>query len=229
MVNDPAINSDCLAYILKHDSFYGPSPIDIVEMGCSIMLDGVRVEITQESNIEKIPWAKNKVEYVIDTTGENSTCQKASKFLTGGSEKSYRDRLLQCANFHFRSKPMLLRVRHESCIRWYSLYERTHALLRVIHEHYCIEQAMSRVMRPLTNSDNILDGTKGLCCRGTRAILNAFTPCVPFTTPNFVNKIMPELEGKNESTALRNFRTNCRCCQFDYEVGKRGNLRSIEV
>nr|CAI5849280.1 unnamed protein product [Callosobruchus analis] len=203
MVNDPAINSDCLAYILKHDSFYGPSSIDIVEMGCSIMLDGVRVEITQESKIEKIPWAKNKVEYVIDTTGANSTCQTASKFLTGGVKRVI---VTGCSNvpiFIFGVNQCCYELDMKVVSAGTPCMNALMPLLRIIHEHFCIEQAMSRVMRPLTTSDNILDGTTGLCCRGTRAALNAFTPCISFTTPDFVNKIMPELEGKNQSTALR--------------------------
>ncbi|CAH1956752.1 unnamed protein product [Acanthoscelides obtectus] len=203
MVNDPAINPDCLAYAVKHDSFYGKSSIDIVEMGCSLMLNGVRVEITQEPNIEKIPWAKNKVDYIIDTTGQNSNCQNASKFLVGGVKRVIVTGCSSVPIFIFGVNQTCYELDMKVVSAGTPCMNALLPLLKILHEHFSIEQAMSRVIRPVTNSDNILDGTTGLSCRGTRSILNTFTPIVPFTTPDFVNRIIPELEGKNASTAIR--------------------------
>lgn len=40
MVNDPQTDPECVGYLLKKDSSYGTSNIEVVNLGSALMVDG---------------------------------------------------------------------------------------------------------------------------------------------------------------------------------------------
>ncbi|CAG9813425.1 unnamed protein product [Phaedon cochleariae] len=204
MVNDPNVKPDCFGYLLKNDSLYGKSHMEIVEMGSCLMIDSQRVEITSESKIEKIPWQKCKVDYVIDTTGQNQNCNKASAFLTEGIKKVI---VTGCSNV-----PIFIVGINHACfdVNMKTVSAASPSLnavmpvLRVLHENFQIQQAMVTEIQPLTNSDKILDDAYGATsCRSSRSSLTSFSPTQSSSGQEFVNRVMPELEGKTASAAIK--------------------------
>ncbi|XP_074037929.1 glyceraldehyde-3-phosphate dehydrogenase [Leptinotarsa decemlineata] len=204
MINDPHLTTESMAYLLKNDSLYGKFKSEVVEMGSSIMVDGQRVEVTSENKIEQIPWKKCNVEYVIDTTGQNANCNKASMFLTEGIKRVI---VSGCSNvpifivgvnhacFELNMKTVSASTPSLNCVM---------PLLKVLHENFEIQEAIVTTLEPLNNHDKILDeGYGAISSRSSRSCLNSFFPIVSTSSQKFVDRIMPELEKKTESTAIK--------------------------
>lgn len=63
---------------------------------------------------------------------------------------------------------------------------------------------MATIIKPLTNSNHILDGNpSGGSCRSGRSAIMNFTPTGTATKAKALSKILPELAGKLDATALR--------------------------
>ncbi|XP_018565854.1 glyceraldehyde-3-phosphate dehydrogenase-like [Anoplophora glabripennis] len=203
MINDAELPTKCVGYLIRNDTYYGKFAGDIVEMDDSISVDGLRIEISREPNPEKIQWSKNGVEYIIDTTGKNTTCNLASKFLRAGVKRVI---VTGCSNV-----PMFIVGVNHACFtkEMKSISAATPSMnclavmMKVLHENFEIEEAMATAFHPLNSSDKILDDPGPSNCRSSRSAIMSFSPTDATTKKEVVDKIMPELEGKTESAAIK--------------------------
>lgn len=62
---------------------------------------------------------------------------------------------------------------------------------------------MATTIHPLCNSDKILDDKLGSDCREGRSALINFMPVRSAASGRYVARIMPELEGKVQSSAVK--------------------------
>lgn len=62
---------------------------------------------------------------------------------------------------------------------------------------------MATAFHPLDSSDKILDDPGPANCRANRSAVMSFAPTEATTKRKFVDKIMPELEGRTESVAIK--------------------------
>ena len=96
-VNDPEVeicginkrnaNLEYMKYMLKYDSTFGrfPADLDIYDEG--LIIDGKKVRVFSESNLEDIPWSECGAEYIIEATGAFLTAEKAQGHFKGGAKK----------------------------------------------------------------------------------------------------------------------------------------------
>ncbi|XP_030754236.1 glyceraldehyde-3-phosphate dehydrogenase 2-like [Sitophilus oryzae] len=204
IVNDSNLSPQCMGYLFKNDSFYGSFKREIIEMDNCILLNGQRIEAVHESNITKIPWNKGcPVEYIIDTTGRNISCASASQHLRESVKRVIVTGNADIPIFimgvnHTCYKPDMKTVSVSSpslnCLA---------AMLRVVHENFKVEKAMATAILPLTNSDKILDDNGGSVCRESRSAIVNFLPVGSAAPGRYVSRVMPELEDKVESTAVK--------------------------
>jgi glyceraldehyde 3-phosphate dehydrogenase len=82
-LTDPKV----LAHLLKYDTNYGEFQHKISHDDTSITVDGVAIPISAEKDPEKLPWAKLKVDVVIESTGRFVTTEAASAHLRAGAKK----------------------------------------------------------------------------------------------------------------------------------------------
>ncbi|KAF7265800.1 glyceraldehyde-3-phosphate dehydrogenase-like isoform X2 [Rhynchophorus ferrugineus] len=204
IVNDPNLSPQCMGYLFKQDTFYGTFKKDIVELDNCILVDGQRIEAVQETDLTKIPWNKHcPVEYIVDTTGEHTTCRSASMHLRDGIKAAIVTGNSDIPIFimgvnHTCYKPDMKTVSVSSpsmnCLT---------AMLRVVHENFKVERAMATAIHPISNSDKILDDITGSVCRESRSAIINFMPVRSAAPGRYVSRVMPELEGKVESTAVK--------------------------
>ncbi|KAJ1674002.1 hypothetical protein EV182_004160, partial [Spiromyces aspiralis] len=88
-VNDPFMEVDYMAYLLRYDSTHGRFQLEVKvdkDNNC-ILVDGKRVKLYGERDPANIPWGAHNVQYVVESTGVFTDKQKAEAHLKGGAKK----------------------------------------------------------------------------------------------------------------------------------------------
>ncbi len=76
-----------LAHLLQHDTTFRRFPGEVKATEDSIVVDGKPIRVYAERNAENIPWAAEKVDIVIESTGFYTSEAKASAHLKAGAKK----------------------------------------------------------------------------------------------------------------------------------------------
>ena len=84
-INDPFIDLDYMAYMLRYDSVHGPFKGDIKIENGKLIVNGNEVSVYASMNPEEIPWKECGAEYIVESTGVFTTTEKASAHFKGGA------------------------------------------------------------------------------------------------------------------------------------------------
>ena len=76
-----------LAHLLKYDSIHGLFQGEVSVSNGNLIVNGQEIQITAERNPADLPWAKNNVDLVVESTGVFADAEKASAHLTAGAGK----------------------------------------------------------------------------------------------------------------------------------------------
>ncbi|KAG5876398.1 hypothetical protein JTB14_010508 [Gonioctena quinquepunctata] len=204
MINDPNLTTESMAYLLRNDSHYGKFNSEVVDMGSSLMVDGQKIEVTNEQKLDKIPWKNCKVEYVIDTTGQNTNCTKATVLGNDGVKRVITS---GCSNvpiftvgvnhacFELNMKAVSAGTPSLNCVM---------PLVRVLHDQFQIKEAMVTVLKPLSINEKIYDDAhRTTDRRSSRSSIHSFAPCMSSVTQKIMSRLMPELQDRIELTAIK--------------------------
>jgi glyceraldehyde 3-phosphate dehydrogenase len=85
-INDLA-DTATLAHLLRHDTVYGPLPVDVVVDGEALVVDGTRIPVFHEELPSSIPWKSVGAEVVLECTGKFRTREAAAGHLDAGARK----------------------------------------------------------------------------------------------------------------------------------------------
>ena len=77
-INDPFIDVDYAAYMLKYDTIHGKFNGEITTCGNKLVVNGKEIDFYNEKEIENLNWAKTGVDIVLE----------ASVLLIGGFERN---------------------------------------------------------------------------------------------------------------------------------------------
>ena len=76
-----------LAYLLKHDSNYGPFPWSVDFTEDALIVDGKKITVYAEKEAQHIPWKAVGAELIVECTGFYTSAEKAQAHLTAGAKK----------------------------------------------------------------------------------------------------------------------------------------------
>lgn len=76
-----------LAHLLKHDSNYGTYQHEVSFDETSIIVDGKKIKVLAEMDPAKLPWAEQKIDVVIESTGFFVDPAKARAHIDAGAKK----------------------------------------------------------------------------------------------------------------------------------------------
>jgi glyceraldehyde 3-phosphate dehydrogenase len=194
---------DYMAYMLKYDTVHGRFGHDVTYTDKGISIDGRLIPTFSDRNPENIPWAANGVEYVIDSTGQFKTIEKASIHLKGGAKKvivtapsSDIPMFVMGVNTD-KYDPSLNVVSNASCTT-----NCMAPLVKILNDHYGIASGLMTTVHSATASQKTVDGKSMKDWRGGRA---ASYNIIPSTTgaAEAVTKVIPELRGKLTGMSMR--------------------------
>jgi glyceraldehyde 3-phosphate dehydrogenase len=85
-IND-LTDTKTLAHLLKHDSNYGTYQYDVGYDDTGIIVKGTHVSVLAEMDPANLPWAANKIDVVIESTGFFVDPAKAKAHIVAGAKK----------------------------------------------------------------------------------------------------------------------------------------------
>tara|TARA_B100000029_G_scaffold472734_1_gene513514 strand:- start:11653 stop:12666 length:1014 start_codon:yes stop_codon:yes gene_type:complete len=191
-------------HLLRYDSDYGRFPAEIVDGDDYFTVDNHQVRVFDANNPAEIPWDEEKVDLVIESTGQFRTADEARVHL-GKSVK----KVIISAPAKNEDWTVIMGINHDE----YSPSEHnvisagsctTNCVVlavKVLHDAFTINHGFMTTVHAYTGDQNLVDNSHKDLRRARAAALNI----VPTSSgaSKAVGQVIPDLAGKFDGTALR--------------------------
>lgn len=203
------------AHLLKYDSNYGPfaEPITVKKerskkevtdenpvLG-TITIGGREIIVTAQRDPAKIPWGRNGVHTVIESTGAFTDAAKASAHLQGGAQAviisapgtgDLENAVIGVKDYTHAFQVMSNASCTTNCVA---------PVAKVMFDTFGIEKAMMTTVHSYTDDQNLHDNSHKDMRRARAAAMNI----VPTSTgaAKAVGAVIPELQGVFDGLAIR--------------------------
>ena len=203
-INDPFMTPDYMAYMLRYDTMHGQFQGEISYTDHSIIVNGKEVSFFAEMDPKNIPWGKVGAEYVVESTGQFLTKEKAQAHIDAGAKKvvmsapSKDDTPMFVMGVNNTAyDPSMNFVSNASCT--------TNCLApiaKVLNDAFGIQDGLMTTVHSVTATQKTVDGPSKKDWRGGRA---ATYNIIPSSTgaAKAVGKVIPALNGKLTGMSMR--------------------------
>ncbi|KAG8623464.1 hypothetical protein KVT40_008440 [Elsinoe batatas] len=202
-VNDPFIEPEYAAYMLKYDSTHGQFKGTIKVEGQALVVNGKKVNFYTERDPANIPWKDTGAAYIIESTGVFTTTDKASAHLKGGAKKVVisapsADAPMFVMGVNEKTYKSDINVLSNASCTTNCLAP----LAKVIHDKYGIIEGLMTTIHSYTATQKTVDGPSAKDWRGGRT---AAQNIIPSSTgaAKAVGKVIPDLNGKLTGMSMR--------------------------
>jgi glyceraldehyde 3-phosphate dehydrogenase len=202
-IND-LTDAKTLAHLFKYDSVHGTFPGKVEAKDGQLFINGKGIKIFAVRNPEELPWKKEKIDLVLESTGLFTDRAKAELHIKAGAKKVVISApatneditLVMGVNHHLYDPKKHNIISNASCT--------TNCLApvaKVLHETFGIEKGLVTTVHSYTNDQNILD----LPHKDLRRARAAAMSMIPTTTgaAKAVSLVLPDLKGKLDGMAIR--------------------------
>jgi glyceraldehyde 3-phosphate dehydrogenase len=193
-----------LAHLFKYDSVHGIFPGKVEHTADSLIINGTVIKIYAVKNPAELPWKKDKIDVVLESTGIFTSKEKAGMHIQAGAKKVVISApatneditIVMGVNDQLYDPKKHVIISNASCT--------TNCLApvaKVLHETFGIEKGLVTTVHSYTNDQNILD----LPHKDLRRARAAAMSMIPTTTgaAKAVSLVLPELKGKLDGMAIR--------------------------
>ena len=202
-INDPFIDLDYMAYMVKYDSIHGHFNGTVEVKDGKLVVNGDAVNVYACSNPAEIPWAECGAEYIVESTGVFTVTEKAKAHIDAGAKKviisapSADAPMFVMGVNQDKYTPDMQVVSNASCTT-----NCLAPLAKVINDNFGIVEGLMTTVHSTTATQKTVDGSSKKDWRGGRA---ASGNIIPSSTgaAKAVGKVIPELNGKLTGMAFR--------------------------
>jgi glyceraldehyde 3-phosphate dehydrogenase len=202
-IND-LTDAKTLAHLLKYDSVHGRFNGTVENKENSIVVNGKEVDILKIKNPVELPWAKEGVDVVIESTGVFRTKAQCEMHIQAGAKnviltvpsKDELDNMIvvgvNCDTLKDTDKIVSNASCTTNCLA---------PMVKVLEDNFGIDNGLMTTIHGYTNDQNVLDGPHADLRRSRTAAQNI----IPTTTgaAKAVGKIIPSTAGKINGMAMR--------------------------
>ena len=225
-VND-LLDSEYLAYILKHDSVHGQLSHDInVEEG-QLIVAGQPVRLTAVRNPENLAWGDLDVDVVLECTGLFLTEEACQKHINAGAKK-----VVMSAPSKDSTPMFVYGVNHQNYAGQLILSGASCTtnclapIAKVLQDNWGIKRGLMSTVHASTATQKTVDGPSAKDWRGGRGILENIIPSSTGAA-KAVGKVLPELNGKLTGMAFRVPTSNVSVVDLTVELEKPAQYEEI--
>ncbi|EKQ7196330.1 MULTISPECIES: type I glyceraldehyde-3-phosphate dehydrogenase [Klebsiella] len=192
-----------LAYLLKHDSNYGPFPWSVDFNEDALIVDGKKITVYAEKEAQHIPWKATGAELIVECTGFYTSSEKAQAHLTAGAKKvliSAPAGDMKTIVYHVNDDTL---DANDTIISVASCTTNCLApMAKVLNDAFGIKVGTMTTIHAYTGTQSLVDGPRGKDLRASRA---AAENIIPHTTgaAKAIGLVIPELSGKLKGHAQR--------------------------
>ena len=202
-INDPFIDSDYMAYMVKYDTVHGKFKGEVSAKDGKLIVNGKEIKVYNEMDPKNIPWGKDGVEYVLECSGVFTTMEKAQAHLDAGAKKV----IISAPS---KDAPMfVMGVNNDKYTNDMNIISNASCttnclapLAKIINDNFGIKDGLMTTVHSTTATQKTVDGASKKDWRGGRA---AAANIIPSSTgaAKAVGKVIPELNGKLTGMAFR--------------------------
>ena len=202
-INDLS-EADALAYLLKYDTVMGNFQGEVKIEDGKLFSPNQEVAILSEPDPSKLPWGKNKIDIVIESTGIFRTSEQIQKHLNAGAKKV----ILTVPAKDEIDYTVVLGVNEEGINASHNIISNASCttnclapMAKIIHEKFKIVKGVINTIHAYTNDQRLADVPHKDLRRSRAAAENI----IPTSTgaAKAVGKVLPDLEGKLDGIACR--------------------------
>ena len=192
-----------LAYLLKHDSNYGPFPWSVDFTEDALIVNGKKITVYAEKEARHIPWKAVGAELIVECTGFYTSTEKAQAHLDAGAKK---DLISAPAG---DMKTIVYNVNDDTLTADDTIISvascTTNCLApmaKVLNDAFGIKLGTMTTIHAYTGTQSLVDGPRGKDLRASRA---AAENIIPHTTgaAKAIGLVIPALSGKLKGHAQR--------------------------
>ncbi len=216
------------AHLLKYDTVHGKFDARVVVKGSAITVGKHRMEVLAEKDPTKLPWAKLKVDVVLECTGRFTKREDAALHVKAGAKKVIISApatdvdatiVLGVNDAELKRKPQV--VSNASCTT-----NSLSPVALVMEKSFGIDRGMMNTIHSYTNDQRILD----LPHKDLRRARAAAQNIIPTTTgaTKAAAKTLPSLKDRMQGISLR-VPTPCGSITDFVFVAKRAPKDAAEV
>ncbi|AID90070.1 MULTISPECIES: type I glyceraldehyde-3-phosphate dehydrogenase [Klebsiella] len=192
-----------LAYLLKHDSNYGPFPWSIDFTEDALIVDGKKITVYAEKEAQHIPWKAVGAELIVECTGFYTSAEKAQAHLTAGAKKvlisapagDMKTIVYNVNDDTLEANDTIISVASctTNCLA---------PMAKVLNDAFGIKVGTMTTIHAYTGTQSLVDGPRGKDLRASRA---AAENIIPHTTgaAKAIGLVIPALSGKLKGHAQR--------------------------
>ena len=202
-INDPFIDSDYMAYMVKYDTVHGKFKGEVSAKDGKLIVNGKEIKVYNEMDPKNIPWGKDGVDYVLECSGVFTTMEKAQAHLDAGAKKV----IISAPS---KDAPMfVMGVNNDKYTNDMNIISNASCttnclapLAKIINDNFGIKDGLMTTVHSTTATQKTVDGASKKDWRGGRA---AAANIIPSSTgaAKAVGKVIPELNGKLTGMAFR--------------------------
>jgi glyceraldehyde 3-phosphate dehydrogenase len=209
-VNDPFGDSHTMAFLLKHDSVGGVLPQTVAETPDGFSVGEQNIKKLEEREPNRIPWAENGVDVVIESTGLFTARADAAKHLEGGAKRvvisapsgDADTMICMGVNDEVFDPSAHTVISNASCTT-----NCLAPLAKVLHDSFGIERGLITTVHAYTSDQQLQD--QATASRSGKPDLRRMRAAALSIIPNStgaaraIGLVLPELKGRLDGMALR--------------------------
>ncbi|HYE48958.1 MAG TPA: type I glyceraldehyde-3-phosphate dehydrogenase [Azospirillaceae bacterium] len=218
-INDLA-DAKTNAHLLKYDSVHGRFPGTVEVVDGNLVVNGHTIKVVQQRDPAQLPWGDLGVEVAMECSGIFTKRDDAAKHLTAGAKK-----VLISAPATDEDLTVVYGVNHDKLTAEHRIVSNASCTTNclapvafVLHNAVGIDHGYMTTIHSYTGDQNTVDTMHKDLHRARAAALNM----IPTSTgaAKAVGKVLPELKGKLDGTAIRVPTPNVSVVDFKF-VAKR--------
>lgn len=192
-----------LAYLLKHDSNYGPFPWSVDFTEDALIVNDKKITVYAEKEARHIPWTAVGAELIVECTGFYTSTEKAQAHLDAGAKKvliSAPAGDMKTIVYNVNDDTL---TADDTIISVASCTTNCLApMAKVLNDAFGIKLGTMTTIHAYTGTQSLVDGPRGKDLRASRA---AAENIIPHTTgaAKAIGLVIPALSGKLKGHAQR--------------------------
>ncbi|HCR3981126.1 TPA: type I glyceraldehyde-3-phosphate dehydrogenase [Kluyvera ascorbata] len=192
-----------LAYLLKHDSNYGPFPWSVDFTDNALIVNGKTITVYAEKEAKNIPWTAQGAELIVECTGFYTSTEKSQAHLDAGAKKvlisapagEMKTLVFNVNDDTLNASDKIISVASctTNCLA---------PMAKALNDAFGIEVGTMTTIHAYTGTQSLVDGPRGKDLRASRA---AAENIIPHTTgaAKAIGLVIPALSGKLKGHAQR--------------------------
>jgi len=213
--------------LLQYDSIHGRFSQEVRAIGDRLLIGTNEIKVFNERSPEKLPWAAEEIDLVLECTGKFKDKESAAMHLRAGAKK-----VIISAPSNGADATIVFGVNHHLLAPEHKIISvgscTTNALAplaSVLNDSVGIEHGHMTTVHAYTSDQNILDNShKDL--RRARACHMSMIPTTTGATKT-LGVVLPELDGKISGSAVRVPVPNVSFIDFTFSAGRETSVEEI--